>query len=53
MTAAQALRSPQFWVLCAHLFHLLRHAFGPDLHTVSYAVLCGLPVMAAVTIYRV
>ena len=53
MTAGQALRSPQFWVLSLTYFACCATHSGPIFHTVSYAVLCGLPVMAAVTIYSV
>ena len=53
MTAAQALRSPQFWVLSLTYFCCCATHSGPIFHTVSYAVLCGLPMMAAVTIYSV
>jgi len=53
MTAAQALRSPQFIVLAATYFCCCATHSGPIFHTVSYAIACGLPVMAAVTIYSV
>jgi MFS family permease len=53
MTAAQALRSPQFWVLSLTNFCCCATHAGPIFHTVSYAIACGLPVMAAVTIYSV
>jgi MFS family permease len=53
MTAAQALRSPQFWVLSLTYFCCCATHSGPIFHTVSYAILCGLPMMAAVTIYSV
>src|SRR6266446_5408726 len=36
----------------ADLFPLLRHS-GPIFHMVSYAMLCGVPAMAAVSIYSV
>ena len=53
LTASEALRSPQFWVLSlTYLCCCATHA-GPIFHTVSYAVACGLPMMAAVTIYSV
>src|SRR5205085_3631169 len=51
MTATQALRSPQFWVLSLTYFCCCATHAGPIFHTVSYAIACGLPVMAAVTIY--
>ena len=53
MTAAQALRSPQFWVLSLTYFCCCATHAGPIFHTVSYAIACGLPMMAAVTIYSV
>ena len=53
MTVSQALRSPAFVVLSAtFLFCCAAHS-GPIFHTVSYAVGCGLPTIAAVTIYSV
>ena len=51
MTAGQALRSPQFIVLSLTFFACCATHAGPIFHTVSYAIACGLPVMAAVTIY--
>jgi len=53
LTAGQALRSPQFWVLSLTYFCCCATHSGPIFHTVSYAVACGLPIMAAVTIYSV
>jgi len=53
MTLAQALRSPQFVVLLAANFFCCATHSGPIFHTVSYAVTCGVPLMAAVTIYSV
>jgi len=53
MTVAQALRSPQFLVLSATFFCCCATHSGPIFHTVSYALACGLPAMAAVTIYSV
>ena len=43
MSMGEALRSPQF---------LATHS-GPIIHTVSYAVSCGIPLIAAVTIYSI
>lgn len=51
MTAAQALRSRPFIVLALAFFACCAAHSGPIFHTVSYAVGCGLPVTAAVTIY--
>jgi MFS family permease len=53
MTAGRALRSPQFWVLSLTYFCCCATHAGPIFHTVSYAIACGLPMMAAVTIYSV
>jgi MFS family permease len=51
MTVGQALTSPQFVVLAGtYLLCCMTHS-GPLFHTVSYAISCGLPVMAAVSIY--
>jgi predicted MFS family arabinose efflux permease len=53
MTRAQALRSPQFIILLlANFFCCAMHS-GPIFHTVSYAVTCGIPLVAAVSIYSV
>ena len=53
MTAAQAVRSPQFITLMlANFFCCATHS-GPIFHTVSYAVTCGIPMIAAVSIYSV
>jgi MFS family permease len=51
--AAQALRSPQFIVLGLTYFFCCATHSGPIFHTVSYAIACGLPTMAAVSIYSV
>jgi MFS family permease len=53
MTVGRALRSPQFIVLSATFFACCAMHSGPIFHTVSYAIACGLPMMAAVTIYSV
>jgi len=53
MTARQALRSPQFIVLALTYFCCCATHSGPIFHTVSYAIACGLPALAAVTIYSV
>lgn len=53
MTVRQALRSPQFVTLMlANFFCCATHS-GPIFHTVSYAVTCGVPMLAAVSIYSV
>ncbi|MBS0331894.1 MAG: MFS transporter, partial [Proteobacteria bacterium] len=51
MTAGQALRSPQFLVLLATNFFCCATHSGPIIHTVSYALTCGIPMVAAVSIY--
>jgi MFS family permease len=53
MTAVEALRSPQFVALALTFFVCCAAHSGPIFHTVSYAIGCGLPAMAAVTIYSV
>jgi len=53
LTAAQAFRSPQFVVLALTFFTCCAAHSGPIFHTVSYALVCGLAPMAAVSIYSV
>jgi MFS family permease len=53
MSVAQALRSPQFIILIATNFLCCATHSGPIIHTVSYAVTCGIPLIAAVSIYSV
>jgi MFS family permease len=53
MTRAQALRSPQFIILLLTNFFCCAAHSGPIVHTVSYAVTCGIPLMLAVSIYSV
>jgi len=53
MSRAQALRSPQFAILLLTNFFCCATHSGPIIHTVSYAVTCGIPILAAVTIYSV
>jgi len=53
MSMAQALKSPQFIVLVLTNFFCCATHSGPIFHTVSYAVSCGIPMMAAVSIYSV
>lgn len=53
MSVAQALRSPQFIVLGLTFFACCAAHSGPIFHMVSYAMLCGVAPMAAVTIYSV
>jgi MFS family permease len=53
MSLGQALRSPQFIILLLTNFFCCATHSGPIIHTVSYAVSCGIPMIAAVTIYSV
>jgi MFS family permease len=53
MTRAQALRSPQFIILLLTNFFCCAAHSGPIVHTVSYAVTCGIPLILAVSIYSV
>ena len=52
-TLAQAVRSPQFILLLLTNFLCCATHSGPIIHTVSYAVTCGIPMIAAVSIYSV
>src|SRR5271169_333989 len=51
MSAGEAFRSPQFIVLALTFFLCCAAHSGPIFHMVSYAMLCGVPPMAAVSIY--
>jgi MFS family permease len=53
MTVGQAIRSPQFIILLLTNFFCCATHSGPIFHTVSYAVSCGIPLIAAVSIYSV
>jgi MFS family permease len=53
MSVGQALRSPQFIILALTNFFCCATHAGPIFHTVSYAVSCGIPLIAAVSIYSV
>jgi MFS family permease len=53
MTRSQAIRSPQFIILLLTNFFCCATHSGPIIHTVSYAITCGIPMFAAVTIYSV
>ena len=53
MTLGQAVRSPQFIILLATNFFCCATHSGPIIHTVSYAVSCGIPLISAVSIYSV
>jgi MFS family permease len=53
MSMSQAVRSPQFIILLATNFFCCATHSGPIIHTVSYAISCGIPMLAAVSIYSV
>ncbi|WEX07311.1 MFS transporter [Chelativorans sp. AA-79] len=53
MSVMQALRSPQFLVLGFTFFACCAAHSGPIFHMVSYAMVCGIAPMAAVSIYSV
>lgn len=52
-SAARAFATPQFAVLAGTFFLCCAAHSGPIFHMVSYAVTCGIPAMAAVSIYSV
>lgn len=51
MRTGEALRSTPFIVLAATFFACCATHAGPIFHTISYALFCGIPTIAAVTIY--
>ena len=53
MRIGQLTRSPQLIVLVLTNFFCCATHSGPIIHTVSYAVTCGIPLITAVTIYSV
>ena len=53
MSLQQVVRSPQFVILLLTNFFCCATHSGPIFHTVSYAVSCGIPMIAAVSIYSV
>src|SRR5580692_9223267 len=53
MSLGEALRSPQFIILLATNFFCCATHSGPIIHTVSYAISCGIPLVVAVSIYSV
>jgi MFS family permease len=53
MSRGQAIRSPQFIILLLTNFFCCATHSGPIFHTVNYAVTCGIPLIAAVSIYSV
>lgn len=52
-TAAQALRTPQFIALAGAHFACCAAHSGPIFHMVSYAMVCGIAPLTAVTVYSV
>ena len=50
-SVGQAIRSAPFLILALTSFLSCATHSGPIFHTVSYAVTCGIPLMAAVSIY--
>ena len=48
MTLQQVIRSPQFIILMLTNFFCCATHSGPIFHTVSYAISCGIPLIAAV-----
>lgn len=53
MTVRQALLSPPFIILALTNFFCCATHSGPIFHTVSYAIVCGIPAIAAAMIYSV
>ena len=53
MSLRQAVTSPQFIILLLTNFFCCATHSGPIFHTISYAVSCGIPLIAAVSIYSV
>jgi MFS family permease len=51
LTAAQALRTPQFIAIALTHFACCAAHSGPLFHMVSYAAFCGIPAMYAVSVY--
>jgi MFS family permease len=53
MSSTEAVLTPQFWAIAlAHFACCAAHS-GPIFHMVSYATLCGLPAMLAVSVFGV
>jgi MFS family permease len=53
ITLGQAVRSPPFITLLLTNFFCCATHSGPIFHTVNYAISCGIPLIAAVSIYSV
>ncbi len=52
-SVSEVLSSPPFLILAATNFFCCATHSGPIFHTASYAVTCGIPLLAAVSIYSV
>jgi MFS family permease len=53
LSSGEAAMTPQFWAIAlAHFACCAAHS-GPIFHMVSYAALCGLPAMLAVSVFGV
>ena len=53
MTTRDIVKTPQFVILCLTNFFCCATHSGPIFHTVSYAITCGIPMIAAVSIYSI
>lgn len=53
LSLRDVIRTPQFIILLLTNFFCCATHSGPIFHTVSYAVTCGIPMIAAVTIYSI
>jgi MFS family permease len=53
MSVWEAVRSPQFIILLLTNFFCCATHSGPIFHTIGYAASCGIPLVAAVSIYSV
>ena len=53
MSLRQVVKSPPFIILLLTNFFCCATHSGPIFHTVSYAVTCGIPMIAAVSIYSI
>lgn len=53
MSVGDVLRSPPFLILFFTNFLCCATHSGPIFHTVSYAITCGIPMIAAVSIYSI
>jgi MFS family permease len=53
LSVSQALRTPQFAAIAFTYFACCAAHSGPIFHMVSYAMLCGVPPLAATTVFSV